>query len=1256
MVRNIGVILALLASGLAYAQSTDATISGTVTDPAGAVVPGVSVTAENLATGVVNRTTTNASGVYVFPALLPGSYRFSAEMQGFRRGVWNNIALEVGARQTLNMALDLGTTTETVEVQSSTSQLGYSTSSVGNVVSGRQVLELPLAGRSAYDLIATQAGVVGQNFSGNRSGSLNFTIDGLNAQDNLLNGLTNAAIVNRVTVDRAEEFRIITSPADAELGRGSGQVQIVTRSGTNRFAGSLFYEHRNTVLNANTWFNNQRGRDLNGAEISPRNTLIRNQFGGRLGGPIKRNRTFFHVLFDGDQQRQRNATSAIVLTESARRGQFRFFPGVQNANAIARVPTVDLQGNPLRPAGSTGDLQTLNVFGRDPNRLAADPTGAIARILGSVPLPNNYRFGDGLNTAGYTWSRPVRIEYQLFEFRIDHQFSPNHRLTGTFSNQGYDSFNIVGPQPLPDSPGGLGPTNTKQYNLSLISVLRPNLVNEARAGVFRPRNTSIAPFAEEAGGTSLLPTANGIPFILDMLTMTEPVLPTNYASDPSSRMTPVYQYSDTISWLKGKHSFRGGAEIRFVSSAGYDAFAVQPRATVGAGAVPVQNIANVAGIGLNTNLAQSLLLDLSGSIGNAFQTYNSPGGQDLRYISGLSRYRNWRQHEYSFFFKDEWRVAPSLTLNLGVRYEHYRVPYERGQRGVALAGGAGGLFGISGTGFGDMFQPGLMNGSLTRPQLVGPGTPNPDVKFFEQDWNNWSPNVGFAWTLPWFGRNKTVIRAGYGIGYERNPIYLTHDIAGLNPGLSEVGILLSGSLLNLQNLRLPVPQIGEPMGTVPLTQRTQTVRSYDDRLRTPYIQNFNFSITRSIGKDSSFEARYVGSKGTKLIRDVSINEANIFENGILEAYQITQAGGNAALFDRIFMGLGGVNGTTVRGSDLVRSNAAMQAFLSNNNVGGFANFLSSTNQFTGVNGGLLRRVGLPENFVLPNPQFATAILSGNFSNSTYHALQIEFMRRFNRGFFFQGNYTWSKTLGDSEGNDAALFAQFRTLRNRDVDKRRMDFHRTHVWRNNGIYELPFGKDRTFGKGAPGWLNHIIGGWQVGSIFNVFSGEPLSISSVNAFNGFTTAGTYPMAVAPLSSGAGRVTMTPQGPVYFSGWQQVVDPHVARMTTTQGVQQRSTLRAIADENGRLLMVNPQPGELGSLSGRFFESPGSFRLDLNLIKRVRITERIGLQIRADAINFTNSPQWGDPNANINSLDFGRITSADGNRIVVLQARLTF
>jgi hypothetical protein len=299
----------LLSATPAFTQGTNASLSGTVTDPTRAVIPGVHVTAENVRTGVAATALTNEAGVFSFPSIQPGVYRVSGELPGFRKVVYNEVLLEVGARVNLNLQLEVAAAAQTVEVTAAVdTALALGTSSIGGMITGQKVQELPLPARNALDLVQTQAGVVtgesgtSASIAGTRIGSLNVTRDGINVMEQHINQGINSVIYN--SVDLVQEVRVITSPADAEYGRGTGQVQILTRSGTNEFHGSVFESHRNTALNANTWFNNLRG--------NPRNVLIRNQFGGRLGGPIVKNRTFFHFLYDAQREVTKNSQTSLT--------------------------------------------------------------------------------------------------------------------------------------------------------------------------------------------------------------------------------------------------------------------------------------------------------------------------------------------------------------------------------------------------------------------------------------------------------------------------------------------------------------------------------------------------------------------------------------------------------------------------------------------------------------------------------------------------------------------------------------------------------------------------------------------------------------------------------------------------------------------------------------------------------------------------------------------------------------------------------
>jgi Carboxypeptidase regulatory-like domain len=1247
----------LLIAAPVLAQSTIATVTGTVTDSSRANIAGASVIAENINTGVKTTVTTNDSGIYLFASLIPGTYRITAEKTGFRRTVYSDVKLELSARLTIDFSLEVGQLTEqVVEVNAAVdARLSLGASSVGGVLTDKRVQDLPVPGRNALSLIETQGGVVGDYFSGARIGTLNIQRDGINVMDQRINSGVSSTIFN--SVDLVEEVRIVTSPADAEFGRGSGQVLINTRSGTNEFHGSLFEAHRNTALNANTWFNNQRGRDANGAEFSPREVLIRNQFGGRLGGPIWKNKSFFHVLYEGQRIASKDTVTRTVLTQSARQGLFRFYPGVQNGNAIAAVPTVDLNGNPIKPVTATGELQTVNLYGRDPNRPALN--SIIQEQLSSAPLPNNFRAGDGLNTAGFTWNLSESQNFDHFSLKLNHNINEANWLAFSFTRESGLNKNAFLEQVFPDSPGGNSNSLDYLYSLALTSTLRPNLINEFRVGALRPKLRFNAPW--EVAGLDALPQANGQPYVIDFVTITDPI---DQSNDPQGRISPFYQFADTVTWQKGRHSFKGGVEVRFVSTNGFNSFDVLPRVNIGSGGAAVQNINNISGIGNNNTTATNILNNLTGSVASVDQAFNSPGGRNPQFLAGEGKQRTWQQREFSWFFKDDLKATRNLTLNLGLRYEFYGVPYEANGKTVGLVGGSKSIFGISGTSLNDIFRPGVLNGSMTNLEPVGKNSINEKTKLYNNDWNNFAPAVGLSWAIPWFGENKTVLRAGYGIGYERNSLRLLDVLAGDQPGLRTLRNFTQSAYLGISAVPLPLTPIGAPLETVPLTERTQTIRVYDTNLRTPYVQNWSVVVQRELFKDSVIEVRYVGNKGTKLVRGYDINEVNIFSTGILEAFKAVQAGGSHPLFEQIFrglnLGLGTINGTTVTAGASLRRNGNTDDFFAMGDVGEFVSFLNNTSNFTGVRGGLLRRAGLAENFILANPQFAAARLTTNTAGSTYHSLQLDFNKRFSRGLLIQANYTFSKALGEEEGDGQEMNDAYRTLTNLRIDKRRLEFDNTHVFRSSGLYELPFGPGRKFLSSSNKFVSRLVELWQVGVIFNIFSGDPISLTAERStLNQFTD--NTPTLVGKLSGGFGQVKVGPNGVTYFDGFKQVKDPAVDALTTDQDLRTLSSLKAITDASGNLILINPTPGTLGTLAARYLEGPGEYRLDLNMVKRFRIGESKNIELRADFINAFNTPQWNNPtaaNLEINSINFGSITSTrnDTNRIIVLGARINF
>jgi len=1301
-------LLCFALSTLTFSQTSNATLGGTVSDATGALIPGVAITATNTGTGIVTNVLTNEAGAYQFASLQTGTYTVSAALPGFQTQTRSGVQLGVSQQVRLNFTLQVGSVATAVEVSVSADTLiATSSSSVGTVLPEYKVRDLPLGGRNVMDLLGTTGGTGPTEdnfdgfFAGGRLNAVNVTRDGFNVTDGRYN--YGALTSTYTSPDLVEEVRIITAPVDAEIGRGSGQVQMVTRSGTNAFRGSAFWTNRNSALDASKWFNNFNS--------VPKDYENRNQFGARLGGPIVKNKTFFFVLVDEQRYIFRQTFVGNVLTPLARQGIFRFFPGADNQNATQLNPTVDRSGNPVRPAAATGDLQSFSVFNRDASRPGYDPTGFIQNtLLSRMPQPNDYTVGDGLNTAGIRFTRHVD-GYDLagsngndtnrdqVNMRLDHNFNASHKLSFVYTwERGRNMSTQAG---ITNWPGGYNGSNTKDPRLltvSFVSTLSPTVVNEIRVGKKTDVKASWAPFylGREKGGKqdetvetgekgkeafALLPKKNGLP--VQVITTLFPSNVIDWAAGSGSTRSadsPLYTYGDTLSWTQGKHALKAGAELRRgYSNAGGDR-GFTPQARLGAGGVPVQNVDNIAIPGLSGNnqtTARNLLTDLSGSVASIMQAFDLRDPKDLvfrGYGDGVKlQVRDWHANDFSGFFKDSWKVRPDLTLNLGISYWYFGVPYEGHGLAGGPVGGAAGLCGIS-------------CGSLTTVQFVGKNSPNPQKQMWNDDWNNLAPSIGFSWSLPWFGKDKTVLRAGYGWTYNGNaliPVNGNTERMGIPPGVFE-GSQTGGitytqpGYLSLANMALPIPHQFAPLQAVPLDgPRADAIAAAVPNRVAPYTQNFNLELQRELSRDLTLSVGYVGTKSTRLWNGVPLSAVDIFNNGFLDAFNTTRVGGNAKLFDDMLRGLnipgaGVVNGTTVTGSAALRAYTSTRGFIANGNVGQLADFLNRNTSITGKGGGFVRNSGMfPENFFVPNPQFNTVTLHGNLSNSTYHALQAQLTKRLSRGFTSQTSYTWSRTLGASDGDEVL---NSRDPRNRALDKTLLNYHRTHNFTSNGTYELPFGPGRRLLGNAPGIVQRFVERWQFGGIFSWSSGVPLTITApVSTITQLTT-GTpalpfnTPTIVGDFPKNIGKVTKLPNAVTYFPGLQQITDPSAAGVTSLNGLSGQFSNKAITDSQGHLLLVNPTPGQVGSLGLMWLEGPSRLGFDANLVKRVRITETKEFEFRVDAINVLNTPNFGfntnrdtqnNPyliNLSISSPDFGRFTDAQGSRRFTLGARLNF
>ena len=709
-----------------------------------------------------------------------------------------------------------------------------------------------------------------------------------------------------------------------------------------------------------------------------------------------------------------------------------------------------------------------------------------------MPVPNNYEIGDGLNTAGHRWilSRTGAdnrfgfgepVNRKQINLKIDHNFNSNHKVNGSYTYERNWSDNQYGVWPFRFPT--LSYRRPQVLTVNFTSTLSPTLLNEARFGMRRTGTNQASSFTNPDTGQAALdffPNVNGFP-LLPQLGI-QPVCvcsgqPFGARGETGAlfqanlnESTPLYTYADTLSWTRNSHSFKGGAEVRFASSRLRDDvqandFSAFLRAFGGETALtPIQGITstNIPGLqGTTTtgnNLAmRGLLTTLTGSLSRVTQLYWLGSAERLNtfddYRTSIQRERELNQNELSFFFKDDWKITRNLTLNLGLRWDYYGVPWVSNGLTATPEGGGDALFGYSGRGFENWMRPG-QRGDLTKLIFVGPDSPNPDISAWDKDYNNFGPAIGFSWQVPWFGAGQTTVRGGYQVSYLLGGgRFSTLDTTLANPpGSSYTASFTGGPGMEYLDLRSlpsisPVPISVTPMQPIPVDSRSVALTAFDSNYVTPYVQNLTLAVTRNVGSKVTVDVRYVGTLSRKLYGTLDVNASNFLYNGLKEAFDAARTGGESALLDQMFSGIqiattgclapsgatvtcGPVGSTTggVLQTGAMHLRAATASSLRNNLADG--NYLALANSIytlnyskvgginstlpaipAGVFGAVLRQNNFPENFVRTNPQFTTATLQTNVGNSNYHSMQTELTLRPTAGVSALASYTWSKSLG-----------------------------------------------------------------------------------------------------------------------------------------------------------------------------------------------------------------------------------------------------
>ncbi len=1278
--------LVVLLSLTAFGQVTTS-LSGTVSDPTGAVVSGATVIVKHAETGIEYRATSSGSGLFTVPSLSAGTYTLKVNAQGFKQAEVRDININAGVPATVNLSLEIGAASESVVVQGGAEILQTQSANIATTLNINQIASLPLISRNPINFVALLPGVTTPTdtrnsiINGLPEAAIDITLDGINIQDNF--NKTGDGLFARVapSLDSVQEVTVSTATPEASGGaQGGVQVKFVTRQGTNEFHGGLYEYHRNPALNSNYWFNNRDLAPDPRTGKAPRPRVLFNQYGGRLGGPIwipklfdGRNKAFFFVNYEEFKQPTQVNRQRTILNPTTQQGIFQY-------NTSAGIRQVNL----LSLAAANNQTSTIDpIIGK----LLADIRNATNGVGGITQLtdPNFQRFSYSPGGSSFNQRPTVRFDVNMTD-------KHHLELSWTYfrGRGGPDFLNNVEPA-FPGFPNeGSQPADRYTGSVGVRSTLSPTIVNEARAGLsggpsrFNPSATA----ASFSG-----PVANQGGFALNINGAIGNSLTNPYVVTAPSRRNPLFRtISDTLTWTRGSHSMNFGTQYTEVKLT-YNAQTLVPTINFGVNVNDPANAMFVAGnfqgaSATDITNARNIYAVLTGRVIaiNANARLVEENGQ-YKYLGNA--FERSRQREIGFFAQDSWRVRQNLTLNYGLRWELQGsfVPNNSSYSTMSLDD----LWGVSGPG--NLFKPGTLTGRTS--QFVqfkkGDESYNPDYK-------NFAPSFGFAWR-PNFKTGllkrlvgeggETVVRGGYSMSYSRFGIGDFRGTLSANPGIIvttnrdlTIGNLVGGSLGSLPLLFRETSRLGPPtFSTTPnypfisgssAAPITASGNIYDPNLKVPYIQSWSFGIQREINKDTAIEVRYVGTRYLRgwTTYDLNDNENNIVENGMLAEFKLAQANlqaniaagrGNTYRYFGPGTGTSPLPITLAYFNGKVDPNAAANYTSSNFASTTFVNPLALNNPApityaANLHSDATRRAnalaaGLPANFFLTNPDLrGGANFTGNGGYTRFDGLQIDMRRRMSHGLLVQANYQFAKGFSSSR-------VSFRAPRVNALNT----FNLTHAFKVNWVYELPVGRGKAlFGK-AGGVLDRVIGGWEFDGAARVQSGQILNYGNVNLVG---------MTMKDLQK-AFKLRFDDANKIIFALPQDIIDNTIrafnvsATSANGYGSLGAPTGRYIAPANStRCIQV--YNGQCAP-QNIYVTGPRFTRFDLSMVKKVKITERVNFELRGEFLNaFNNANFFASTNlTNFTSASFGQITSAytdssntndPGGRIVQIVGRINF
>jgi len=1244
------------------AQTGTTSVRGIVTDPSERAIVGAKVTLKSTVQEFERGGETSSDGSYQFLQLAPGEYSLLVESAGFKTMQKRNIVLIVNFPSTINVTMEVGSVSEVVTVVAHGAVLNTWDASLGVGFDETRVKQLPLDGRNVPDLLSLQAGVT---YTGNRSdvddlrtGAVNgarndqsnVTVDGVPVNDEGGHPFTSAL---PVTLDSIQEFRVTTTNYNSDEGISSGaQVQLVTKSGTDQFHGSLYEYHRNTATSANDYFIKQS--QLNSGEPNSPPQLIRNVFGGAIGGPIRKQSMYFFLNYEGTRRAEQQAQVTLVPTDSFRDGVIQYLCATK---ADGTPDTASCPGGSITGLGGKSYTVAPGYSGVTPGVLASmDPlqlggNQAVLEYLKQLPLPNSVSAGggDGVNTAGLNWRAPFSDSRNAYVARLDFiTKNGKHRvsISGALANESSPG--------VPFYPGQVPSTTFVNYSKGIIvqysSTIRPTLLNSFRYGFIR----------ESIGNLGI--TDDPQTYLIFGLN------PTAYSS---SFQRPAQTLADDLTLIKKSHSLQFGVQMTFVreprqgNSTSFSSSDTEPfflDSAISQNPNSPLNPVNHCEVGqclpeVDSSFATSYdwsVTSLLGVISKVDAVYNY--GRDGNVLAqGAPTTRRFAINGYEFYLLDSWKVKPSLTLNFGLRYSLLSPPWETNglqvspteNLGVWLQNRASHML----AGLPSNLDPPIAY------DWSGPANGKPG--FYDWDYKNIAPRFGFAW-LPRvsesnlfgsiFGNGKTVVRGGFSVAYDRfgQGLVDTYDQTGSfglnvdlpNPPPATATLACAPRVTNMS-----VMPTGEYCGydvfpQPPAANFPQPFPSgsflaswgMDRSMKTPYAYTLNLSVGRDLGSGFQFQVSYVGRLGRRLLSQQDFAMPfNLYDPKSKTSYyqavtalaRLYRSGVTTSDFDPVslpsavqqywtntitpvaaggayLLGTAGGCGSNV---PLATTNPVVMAF--------DLFCATSTNETLGLE--FLDYLGIPDaadpskvyfpsggQFTFYNPQYSTLYGWRTTGTANYNALQLSLQHHMQQGIQFDLNYTYSKSIDTASDPERAGGGPYNGLLGAVVNtwdpnglRGPSDFDLRHQLNANWLWEIPYGKERRFGNQASGVASALLADWQISGVFRVTSGFPISIN-----NGYAWATNW--------TGAGNANQ--DSPVVTGAFKK--DGYVSLFANGSAARDSFSFN-----------FPGQSGQRNELRG-----DGYFGWDMGLTKRWTVpwSEGQSLQFRWEVFNVPNATRF--------------------------------